>query len=49
MTSTFLEIEINYKRLIKEVHPQRNTKVNEKYYEINNAYEILKDSYKREF
>nr|XP_013180948.1 unnamed protein product [Papilio xuthus] len=49
MSSTFSEIEDSYKRLIKKVHPQRNTKVNERYYEINNAYEILKDSYKREF
>jgi curved DNA-binding protein CbpA len=49
MSSTYSEIEDNYKRLVKEVHPQRNTKENEKYYEINSAYEILRDSYKREF
>ncbi|EOB12285.1 hypothetical protein NBO_471gi001 [Nosema bombycis CQ1] len=49
MTSTFLEIEDNYKRLIKEVHPQRNPKETQRYYEINSAYDILKDSYKREF
>jgi hypothetical protein len=49
MSSTYSEIEDNYKRLVKEVHPQRNNKGNERYYEINSAYEILRDSYKREF
>jgi hypothetical protein len=49
MTSTFLEIEDSYKRLVKEVHPQRNPKETQRYYEINSAYDILRDSYKREF
>ncbi|EOB13034.1 Mitochondrial protein import protein mas5, partial [Nosema bombycis CQ1] len=49
MTSTFLEIEDSYKRLVKEVHPQRNPKETQRYYEINSAYDILRDNYKREF
>jgi hypothetical protein len=49
MTSTFLEIEDSYRRLVKEVHPQKNPKETQRYYEINSAYDILRDSYKREF
>jgi hypothetical protein len=49
MSSTFSEIEDSYKRLIKEVHPQRNPKETQRYYEINGAYDILTDNYKREF
>jgi hypothetical protein len=49
MSSTFSEIENSYKRLVKEVHPQRNSKETQRYYEINSAYDILRDSYKRDF
>jgi curved DNA-binding protein CbpA len=49
ISSTYSEIEDNYKRLIKKVHPQRKPKETQRYYKINSAYDILKDSYKREF
>ncbi|KAF9763456.1 DnaJ like protein 1 [Nosema granulosis] len=47
--ATLQEIEKSYKRLMLDVHPNRNKNAVERYLEINSAYDILKDKYKRDF